>query len=472
MNELVKQVNEWIDKEIFEEEETVIVCKTEQDEKEVSDEVSEILSRVVTEAMSSSHSVVKREGKAYITISLNAYSKEGRKEVFRLLTSQLQDKFDVEGGTLLDTTEVEVFGVFNKRKNAEDAWERFPGAINRVMKEELNALSTCKATCTEHFTKDGRAVGTVLSVTVRVESEGDKKPKEHIVKKIANRVMDQVSRTCKGITYLKERLLKRMNDMSDEQKVIHSLKEREVTIFQPTTNKVSDFLNAASLFATHSYFNEFTSGTEEEVRIEGSGEVTLTNEASEGSLTKEDLVQRIGFRYIFDEALSEQERERIRTREETEESRTRRAKAFGEGYIRFVSGESKETKRINARILAYTSEKLAVEYTDTPYARELLEKNKDSRAFEEAVGRYISVRMRGEAASIFKSALIQLDIPHTEGSGGGVKLYTIETRTFLNRYDEIYKVVTELRESGAKVDYILKNDITRTFIKILESHLK
>lgn len=330
MNELAEQVEVWIDTELYGEDETVIVCKTDKGVSEIDEEVKEVFDQLTNDTMQVNQSVIKREGKAYITVTLKAYSKEERRKIFRLASSLLKDRFGVEGGAVIDTEEEEVSAVFNERVNAERAWDLFPAKLKEVAKGRLDAEFSCKAKCVEHFTKDGRSVGTILLVTVRAEFESKDSKKKERVADIVTRAIDLVSRECKGITYLKDRLLKRMNDMDESQKEVHLLK------------------------------------------------------GTKGST---------------------------------------------------------------------------------------LQLEKEPKTFEESVGYYVSIRVKNEAASLLKATLTKLDIPYTEG-GGDVTLFTIDTFTFLTHYDKIYEVVSELRESGTRVDYILKNDVTRTFIKILESHFE
>lgn len=476
MNELVKQVNEWIDKEIYGEEETVIVCKTSKSIEEINEEVREVFKQLVTDAMTVTQTVVKREDKAYITVVLKAYSKEKRGDVFRLATSRLKDHFDIEGGVVFDTKEVEVHGVFNERKDAESAWEKFPAIFKEITKGEEEGDFSFGATCTEHFTKDGRAVGTILSVTVRVEIEGDSKLKDDTLNRLATQAIDRASRLSKGITYLKTRLLKRLRGMDDSQKETHVLKEKKKVIFHPTGDEVEDFLEVATLFATHAFLTTFgVLGDEkrgETFKVESNGKVTMTGKNELRSVDNPDFPPRAGLKRIFKSEATHALEVHLSNRKDTDESRARRAKSFGEGYIRFVSGETKEMECVMPRILACTDETLVREYLETHYAFELLERDEGVRTFEENVGQYVSIRTRGDAASIVKATLLNTDIPYTQGGGGDVTLFTIDTITFLTHYDKIYDVVDELRESGAKVDYIVKNDVTRTFIKILESHFE
>lgn len=331
MNELVEQVAAWIDTELYSEDETVIVCKTDKGVSEIDEEVKEVFDHLTNDTMQVNQSVVKRKGKVYITVTLRAYSKEERLRIFRLATSLLNDRFDMEGESIIETVEKEVSAVFNERADAERAWDHFPEKLKEAAKGRLDAQFSCKARCVEHFTKNGRPVGTILLVTVRAEFESFDSKKEEKISDIATRAIDRVSREYKGITYLKDRLLKRMNGMDESQKEVYTLKENKGWGDRPT---------------------------------------------------------------------------------------------------------------------------------------------EETKTFEESVGHYVSIRAKNEAASIIKSTLLQLDIPYTEGGGSEVALFTIDTLSFLTHYDRIYRVVSELRGNGARIDYILKNDVTRTFIKILESHFE
>lgn len=231
---LAKTIDEWIDKEFYESDKRTVVCETHESKERIEEVVEGVVKHMGTNTSKVEGEVDMREGKAHILLTATAYSGETRESMLRTTDALLRDRLQLEGSYLLETKVVKVEGIFTRYDRAVEAWDMFPRALkesfDQAMKKRPNqemSEYSLEAQVEQYLDSKGGIAGVILSVAVTLnQSQDGRGMSSEYFGTLAERTMQRVVTENKGISYLQDRLIKRLRRMDiPGSPVVESLAE-------------------------------------------------------------------------------------------------------------------------------------------------------------------------------------------------------------------------------------------------------